>query len=276
MNATSYSKGRRALLARATGVAMAAPWVRSLEAAEAPYGPFKVGIQSYSLRGFDAARAMSETAALGLKYWESYPAHVALTNDPEKAKAPLAALKAAGISLTAFGVVAFKADAAANRNTFECAKTLGIRNISADPDPASFSQLDELVEEFKINIGIHNHGPKHRYGSLQQCLDAIHGRHKRFGICVDTGHFLRSGEDPVKVIEAVGARVYGVHLKDVKDKTRFTILGEGDMNVVGVLKALKSLKYRELVALEYEENPQNPLEDLRKCLANLREAVEKI
>ena len=36
------------------------------------------------------------------------------------------------------------------------------------------------------------------------------------GACVDTGHYIRSDEDPVEAIERFGKRTFGVHLKDVK------------------------------------------------------------
>ena len=70
--------------------------------------------------------------------------------------------------------------------------------------------------------------------------------------------------------------MHGVHLKDVKDAKTFTILGQGDMDVPGVLKALRTLRYREVLALEYEENPDNPIADLENCLATVRSALEKI
>ena len=40
------------------------------------YGPFKMGIQSYSLRHFKLDEALAMTKDLGLHYWESYPAHI--------------------------------------------------------------------------------------------------------------------------------------------------------------------------------------------------------
>ena len=51
-------------------------------AAEGPYGPFKMGLQSYSLRGYmvkgkpDVEKALAITKDLGLHYWEAYPAHI--------------------------------------------------------------------------------------------------------------------------------------------------------------------------------------------------------
>ena len=245
-------------------------------AAEKPYGPFKVGLQSYTLRGFNFEDALKHSQALGIHYWEGFQNHVPLTTDPAKAAPYLEKLKAADIKLLAHGVSGFGKDATANRNIFEAAKVLGIKMLSADPSPESYSQLNELVEEFDINIGIHNHGPGHRFDRLEQVLAAVDGKNVRFGACVDIGHFLRTPEDPVKVINALGKRVHGVHLKDVKDAKIFTILGQGDMDVVGVLRALKANKFKGVLALEYEENPQNPIADVKACLDALKAAVGKM
>ena len=58
------------------------------------YAPFKMGMQSYTLRGFpDLEVALSKTEQLGLKYWESFPMHIPMTADPVKIKAMLGALK---------------------------------------------------------------------------------------------------------------------------------------------------------------------------------------
>ncbi len=81
----------------------------------------------------------------------------------------------------------------------------------------------------------------------------------------------------------MGKRVFGVHLKDVKtvkedrkSKKLFKILGEGDLNVLGCLKVLKKLRYQGCLAMEYEENPKNPLSDIEACLRTVREAVAKL
>jgi sugar phosphate isomerase/epimerase len=241
-----------------------------------PYGPFRMGIQSYSLRHYNLEQALEHTKNLGLRYWEAYSAHVPLTTDPAKVKEIQDKLAAANVRLRTHGVSAFGADAGANRRVFEAAKALGITTISADPTRESLDQLEQLVEEFQINIAIHNHGPGSRYDKIQSVLDAVKDRHRRIGASVDTGHFLRSSESPVKAIELLGERVYSVHLKDVKGTTQFTVLGKGDLDLLGTLKALQQLRFREVMALEYEENPQNPIPDIQECLAAVRAAVQKL
>ena len=272
---------RRELLRRASLGAAGLVAASLVDPAEAqrppnPYRPFRMGLQSYSLRHYKLEEALAHTKKLGVRNWEAYAAHIPLTSDPAQVADLKAKLMAADVRLMAHGVTRFTKDDAANRKVFEAAKALGVRTISADPDPDSFDSLEKLVAEFEINIGIHNHGPGHRYDKLQQVVDACKGRHMRIGACADLGHFLRSSENPVKVIETLGERVHGVHLKDVKDAKTFTILGKGDMDLPGVLRALRTLRYREVLALEYEENPENPIPDLEQCLAAVKGALEKI
>ena len=74
--------------------------------------------------------------------------------------------------------------------------------------------------------------------------------------------------------------MFGVHLKDVKTlpdgKKQFKIAGEGDLKVPELLKALHTLKYQYLVAIEYEENEKNPMADIDACLKHVRESASKV
>jgi inosose dehydratase len=249
------------------------------------YGGFKMGMQSYSLREFDAKTALQHTRTLGLSYWEAYPRHIPMGTLPKHLKEQKALLKEAGVKLLAYGVLGFDTNETKARQAFDFAKAMGIVSLSANPkkDKGTFDLLDKLVEEYDIAIAIHNHGPGALYDKISDVEQMVKDRHPKIGACVDTGHFLRSDEVPVEAIERLGKRVFGVHMKDVKtiekDGKRqklFTILGQGDLNVVGVLKVLKKLDYQNCLALEYEENPKNPLSDIEVCLKVIRDAVVKI
>ncbi len=265
----------------AAGVAVLSPVVGFAADAD-PYGGFKMCIQSYSLRGFDGKTAMQHSQKLGLKYWESFRNHIAMDTAPEKIEAAKAMLKEHGITLLAFGVEGFNENEGAARKAFDFAKAMGVMAISADPkkDKATFDLLDKLVAEYDIAIAIHNHGPKASYDKVTDVQTWVKDRHPKIGACVDTGHYLRSDEDPVEVIEKLGKRVFGVHLKDVKNLSgggkKFTILGEGDLRLVDCLKALKKFDYKYSLSLEYEENEKNPVADIELCLKAVRDAVKKI
>ena len=248
-----------------------------------PYGGFKMGIQSYSLRGFDAKTALKHTKDLGLKYWEAYPRHVPMGTLPKHIREQKAMLQDAGVTLLAYGVLGFDANETKAREAFDFAKAMGIKALSANPkkDKATFDLLDKLVDEYEIAIAIHNHGPGAMYDKISDVEKVVKDRHPLIGACVDTGHYIRSDEDAVKAITRLGERVFGVHLKDVKTsekdgkrRKQFTILGQGDLDVPGCLVALRKLKYEHSLSLEYEENPKNPLSDLNVCLQVVRDAVK--
>jgi inosose dehydratase len=244
------------------------PWLAG------PYGPFKMGLQSYSLRAFKTEEALAKTKELGLHYWESYSAH---TNpDPAKAADYKSQAAGFGVEVIGFGVSGFSKDHAANRKYFEFGKALGVGYLSADPTTDAFDSLDKLTEEYGIAIGIHPHGPGSRWEKIDQIHSAIKDHSDKIGICLDTGHLLRSHEDPVRAVEVFGKRIYGVHLKDVKDAKTFTILGEGDLKLDTLLQKLAQLDYRYCLALEYEESEKSPMADIEKCLEATRKAVAKI
>ncbi len=252
---------------------------RTADDRDSPYGPFKMGLQSYSLRGYtrdghpDTDKALSVTRELGVHFWEAFPAHMPNDRHPQQTIAYKRHLAAAGVTLMGYGVVHLGKDAAANRKIFEFARDMGIKYLSASPDPDSFDVLDKLVEEFGVAVGIHNHGPGDRFAKIETIEKAIKDHHPKIGCCVDTGHFLRSREDPVHAVEAFGKRVYGVHLKDVKDARTFTLLGKGDLRIVDLLKVLARNHYDYCLAIEYEENPENPVEDIKACLVEARKAI---
>ncbi len=254
-------------------------------AAKSPYAEFKMGVQSYSLRGFDTATALKHTRRLGLSYWEAYPRHVPLGTLPAHIRKQKAILETAGVKLIAYGVIGFNANEAKARQAFDFAKKMGIVSLSVNPqkNKATFDLLDKLVEEYGVAIAIHNHGPGALYDKISDVERMVKDRHPLIGACVDTGHFLRSDENPVEAIQRLGRRVFGVHLKDVltvtkdgKKRKLFKILGEGDLDVVGCLKLLRKLKYDKCLALEYEENPKNPLSDIEVCLKTVRGAIKQL
>jgi inosose dehydratase len=242
-----------------------------------PYGPFKMGLQSYSLRGLttggkpDLAKALRATKDLGLAYWESYTAHMPV--DASRAVEYKARAAEDGVSVIGYGVMHFSKNHDANRKVFEFAKAMGLGYLSADPDPDAFESLDKLVEEYGVAIGIHNHGPGHRYAKIDTIAAQIKDHSPKIGCCVDTGHFLRSREDPFRAVEVFGTRTYGVHLKDVKDATRFTVLGQGDLRTTDLLKALAKVRYDYCLAIEYEEHPDNPLAEIRDCLTEAKKVA---
>lgn len=253
------------------GIALA---VKAAQAQEV--GGFTMGAQSYSFRKFDLEGSIKCLKELGLSEMEFCSAHFppdAANRNFSKVKATI---QAAGIKVPCFGVEGFGGDAAANRKKFEFAKALGVQVLTADPAPESFANLEKLCEEFKVKIAIHNHGPGARYDKVKDTLKAVQGLSPLIGACVDTGHAICSGEKPHDIIKQLGPRVISLHLKDWVTGGQEKILGEGDMDLVAVAKALREIKFAGPIMMEYEESPDNPVPDMRKGWDNWRKAVASL
>ncbi len=249
-------------------------------AREAAAADLNLGIQLYSLRGYKVDEAMKHARDIGFRFVEFYGDMFPVNSDAAAIAAMKKKLADLGLTASAHGVNGFGGDAAANRKVFEFAKAAGIPCISADPSPEAFKSLDELVKEFDIRIAIHNHGPKHRYNKVVDVLKAIEGHDERIGACADLGHYIRSGEKPTEVIRLLKGRLYGIHLKDfqdMQDVTKGVILGKGHLDVPAVMAALVQTNFPKngALSLEYEENPENPLADIRQCYAVAAEALAK-
>lgn len=238
--------------------------------------PFRVGAQSYSFRKFGFDDAIRRLKELGLEQMEFCRVH--FPPDPDLRDLPRikATLAAEGVRVPCYGVEGFGADAEANRRLFEFAQSLGATVITADPAPESFDDLDRLCEEFAIAVAIHNHGPGARYDKVEDTLKAVKDHSPLIGACVDTGHYLRSNEMPHDVIDALGARVISLHLKDWKIGGNETILGEGDLDLVAVVRRLKAIGFTGPIMMEYEESPDSPVDDMRRGLEHWNHAVAAV
>ncbi len=113
---------------------------------------------------------------------------------------------------------------------------------------------------------------------------------QRMGICLDVGHYVVGGGDPVAAIRALGDRVTHVHLKDVDPAVLvrlqtgaleglghairervFTELGAGILDLDGVIAALAELDYAGWLIVEQDTTWAPPSESAaigRRVLAS--------
>lgn len=253
------------------------------------FGGFTVGAQSYTFRNFKLEPAIKKIADCGLHYVEFYNGHVPLNSTPGQIKSVLKLCKDNGITPVAFGVEGFTKDHDANKKKFEFGAALGIKSLSADPSADSFDSLDKLCEEFKIAIAIHPHGPaggtkRHQWWSAEVIMKAVKDHHPLIGTCLDTGHLIRMAQlgeklDPAQQVKEMGARNFGMHLKDHDNKRKTDVVygkDGGVLDVTAVLKALKEVKFKYAISIEYEAKPEDPSGDVKACLDVFRDCVKKL
>jgi sugar phosphate isomerase/epimerase len=263
---------------------------RSLAAAEvADLGAgIGLGVQSYTFRNFDLEPALKRIQELGIKNAEFYSKHIPLNSSPDQLQGILKLCKEYEVTPVGFGVQAFTKDHDANKKVFEFGKAIGLKYLSADPTPDSFDSLDKLCEEYKIAIAIHPHGPSgkglHRWYSAEVIMKAVKDHNKLIGSCLDTGHLIRAAQlgqklDPAEQVRIMGDRNFAMHLKDHDNKRKEDVVfGDpaGALDVAAVLKALRDVKFKGAVSIEYEAHPADPSPDMRKCVAYTRDTAKKL
>jgi inosose dehydratase len=162
----------------------------------------------------------------------------------------------------------------------------------------SLSSVEEICARHGLTVALHSH-----YGTVIERDDQLW----RFlegcdtGLCLDTGHLVIGGSDPVGVAEQAAERVKLVHLKDVnrdlakqiatrelsfKEAARrgaFRPLGEGDVDVSEVVDRLERSGYRGWYVLEQDtvvdaepDEGEGPVTDVLKSLTYLQDQLEKI
>ena len=71
------------------------------------------------------------------------------------------------------------------------------------------------------------------------------------------------GESPSETITNLGAYVRHVHLRDSDDAQRFNLVGEGNMPIEEVMKALSSVNYDGFISLRWDRNWLDDIQDFR-------------
>ncbi|MCP5059805.1 MAG: sugar phosphate isomerase/epimerase [bacterium] len=255
------------------------------------FGPFSMGIQSFTLRRLALEPMLDVVAELGLCCVEAIPQtkiwfyefgnHVPITHDRDEIRRTQELFRARGLRLAASGVHAID-DATTAEQLFAFASAAEIPVLTIDPAPEALDACDRLCASHpEVRLAIHNHGPWMRYDKIDDVVRALEGRHPGFGACVDTGHFIRSGEDPVDAVRRLGARVHAVHLKDVAGPglmPEARVLGEGGLDLDGFFSALLEVGFgpRDPLSLEYEEDPEDPVPAIRASLSAAASAIGRV
>jgi len=250
------------------------------------YGPFRMGFQSFSLRNFPRLdEFVLQAEKFRLKYVELHETHLSTKAPDREIRMVKQRLDASGIEVNAFGVVEFTENHSQNGALFEFARTLGAKTITASLTKDAFESLEKLVQSHDIRVAIHNHGPEdERFRKPEWILEAVSDLDPRIGACVDTGHYIRVGVDPIEAIRLLGQRVLAVHLKDYEGQavkglaypgTKEALVGSGRLDLSETLEALQKIGFSGPLSLEYEDHPQDPVPYMLEELIRIRNIIAR-
>ena len=244
--------------------------------------------KAYTFRAITLYETIDIAHTMGLKYFELNPTqklsaeNPVNTNDtlpPELRAALKAKFAAAGIKVANYGVVKLTADEAADRKIFEFAKDMGIATIVSEPPPEAFDLLDKLTAEYGINVAIHNHPKPSHYWNPQTVLDSIKGHGPRIGACADTGHWPRSGLDPVESIKKLDGHIISLHFKDLNERSagaHDVIWGTGSSNVKAMLAELHRQGFSGVFSVEYEYNWTSSMPDIEESIKYFKKVAAEL
>jgi inosose dehydratase len=270
----------RRFLLQSSGLAAAAAAGLALPsgaaaAAEKPPG-LKIGLASYSLRKKSLDEVVAFCRAFRVTHLTLKEMHLPLASTPAQLAEARTKLTDAGIQLAGVGVIYMKTEDEVKR-AFDYAKAAQSPLIVGAPNPELIDAVERAVKEYDLPIAIHNHGPEDKhYPSPKEILAVIKKRDKRLGVCMDVGHTVRAGADPIRCVAELGPRLFDLHVKDLKDKadknSRVEV-GGGIIDNVGLLRALAKRRFAGHLALEYEVATEDPIPGIRESLAYLRGAA---
>lgn len=140
-------------------------------------------------------------------------------------------------------------------------------------------QIDEKVRQTDIRYAVHNHGPDmpELFPTAESAMELLTPLDKRVGLCLDIGHQLRAGRDPVKAVLAYADRLHDLHLKnvDASNKTGRAIeLPRGLIDIPALVQALRQINYRGVCSLEHEKDMDNPLTGLAESVGYFRGVLD--
>lgn len=237
-------------------------------------GP-KLGVASYSLRNFPRQQAIDMTRSLGVRFINFKSVHLAYDATPEEFAKARSELAAAGLVLVGGGMITFETDTDDGvRKYFDYAKSAGMPVIVCTSRPAVLPRIEKFARQYDIKIAIHNHGPEDPdFPSPYDALKAVKGMDPRMGLCIDLGHTVRAGADPVRAVADAGSRLHDMHAKDLRDFSSVDsqcIVGEGKIPIAEIFRELRRIRYTGYVNLEYEIEPDNPLPGMKQSFSYMR------
>ncbi|MDR1860647.1 MAG: sugar phosphate isomerase/epimerase [Bacteroidales bacterium] len=240
---------------------------------------FRVGMAGFTFASFkgDLDRALNIMKRCDVHYLCIKDFHLPYNSTDEQIAAFHAKLKSYGVTGYAVGPIYMSKEEEADRY-FEYAKRVGVKLIVGVPTHELLPYIDKKVKEYDMKYAIHLHGPDlpDRYPDADDIWAHVKDLDPRIGMCLDLGHNLRNGKDPVVALKKYHSRVFDIHLKDATAATKagYSVeVGRGLVDFPGLVKTLRKVKYDGKVSLEHERDMSNPEMGIAESIGYFRGVI---
>lgn len=250
-----------------------------LKAAPAVHG-WQIGLQTWTYNRLTLVDSLRVAAELGIDVVEFYPGQRFSDEHPfgvdhrineEQRQLLLDAAKEAGVRLISHGVA--NVDAAEWPQLLAFAEAMGLDYISTEPNEDQIPQINEVIGESRVKLSIHNHPRPSHYWDPDVVLRATEGMSAQWGATADTGHWVRSGLDPLESLAKLRGRIHLLHFKDLNTRganAHDVPWGTGVNNVYAAMAQLKEQGFRGPVIVEYEYPTERLTDEVRQSIDYFR------
>ena len=230
---------------------------------------FHLGMAGYTFVKFDIDKTLAFMKKIDVHYLCIKDFHLPIDANAEQIAQFKEKLAAHDVIGYAVGPIYMK-DVEAVDKAFAYAQRVGVDlivgvpGVWGDKGPRYdvLDRVEQKVKETGIRYAIHLHGPDMPlYPDATSIWNDVKDRDPRLGICLDIGHDLRAGSDPIKDLKRYGKRVFDIHLKDVTEGTKAghaIELGRGAIDFPRFVKMLRKVGYKGSLSLEYEKDMTDP------------------
>lgn len=237
---------------------------------------WRLSSQAYTFNKFTFVETIDKLKAAGISNVEMYShqkiggkieGETSYLMKKETRVQLLKLLKSKNIKLVNYGVITPKTESDWIK-LFDFAKEMGIETIISEADSLQLNIAEPLAEKYNIKIALHNHPKPSIYWNPDFTMSQLAKRSKYIGVCVDFGHWLRSGLNPLESLKKYEGRVISVHAKDVVPGENCyngyhdVPWGTGLVNFSGLMHELKRQNFKGVLSVEYEYNWENSLPEI--------------
>lgn len=237
---------------------------------------FKVGMAGYTFVRFDLDKTLETMEKTGVQYLCIKDFHLPFNSTDQEIAGFHDKLKTKGITGYAVGPIYMKTEEEVDR-AFDYAKRVGVKLIVGVPNYELLSYVDKKVKEYDFHYAIHNHGPDiELYPDADDIWENVKDLDPRIGMCLDIGHNIRNGKDPVADLKKYHTRVFDVHIKDVTGNTKagYSVeIGRGIIDIPAFVNMLREVNYTGVCSLEHEKNMDNPFMGIAESIGYFRGVI---
>jgi sugar phosphate isomerase/epimerase len=241
--------------------------------------PFFLGMAGYTFVNFDLETTLKTMKRLDVKYLCIKDFHLPLNSTEEQIKAFHEKCASYGVTGYGAGPIYMRSEADVD-NGFAYAKRVGVKLIVGVPNYELLPYVDKKVKEYGFHYAIHLHGPDIKtYPDATDVWEHTKDLDPRIGMCLDIGHDLRNGCDPVADLRKYHTRVFDIHIKDVTDSTKAGVgieLGRGKIDFPAFVRALREVNYTGSCSLEYEKDMKDPFLGIAESIGYFKAISEYI